>query len=323
MSVITKSTLVYSDRKNNVYKPADTINFYLPPSLSIVNTKNTYLVLNLKMTGTQWKAAVSQKAGVYGLIRSIQVSSGDGATVFETLDNYAYLQALKYYYEATESQLNLAQLHEGLPTKMNIDKTSCNQYVDATEDDDLFKTVEVTAPLYLSGCLYRDQIWPNIATQGLRVKIELNTAEVALQAVTAPLYELSNGANQANGEYGGYGQTTGYAVQTQAATGQATVVLKNVNDALGADITRVLSDARTDCTHLFSVGQTVKFSGHTNAYEVGAVAVNGDNRIELTLTSNVATANIPVDASCYVATDSQYNDMGLGNQFTSNECVCC
>ena len=127
MSVITKSTLVYSDRKNNVYKPADTINFYLPPSLSIVNTKNTYLVFNLKMTGTQWKAAVSQKAGVYGLVRSIQVSSGDGATVFETLDNYAYLQALKYYYEATETQVNLAQLHEGPPTKMNIDKTSCKR----------------------------------------------------------------------------------------------------------------------------------------------------------------------------------------------------
>ena len=91
MSVITKSTLVYSDRKNNVYKPADTINFYLSPSLSIINTKNTYLVFYLKMTGQQWKAAVSQKADIYGLIRSIQISSGDGATVFETLDNYGYL----------------------------------------------------------------------------------------------------------------------------------------------------------------------------------------------------------------------------------------
>ena len=87
--IVVKSTLVYSDPKNNVYKPADTINFYLPPSLSLINTKNTYLVFNMKLTGKQFKGAVSQKAGIYSLFRSIQISSGDGSTVLKTLDNYA------------------------------------------------------------------------------------------------------------------------------------------------------------------------------------------------------------------------------------------
>ena len=119
MSVICKSSYIYSERKNNVYKcdsgGGDTINFYIPESLAVINTKSTYLVFNLKMTGTQYKACVSQKAGVYSLIRSMQISSGDGSTVFETLDHYAWLQALKYYYEQTETSRNLAVLHEGFP----------------------------------------------------------------------------------------------------------------------------------------------------------------------------------------------------------------
>ena len=122
--IVVKSTLVYSDRKNNVCKPADTINFYLPPSLSLINTKNIYLVFNMKLTGKQFKGAVSQKAGIYSLFRSIQISSGDGSTVFETLDSYGIKQALKYYYEATETKVNLAQLHEGLPSKMVLDATT-------------------------------------------------------------------------------------------------------------------------------------------------------------------------------------------------------
>ena len=114
MSVITGSQYVYSERKNNVYKPQDTINFYIPPSISLINTKNTYMVFDLKMTGLQYKAAVSQKAGIYSLFRSITISTGDGSQVLETLDNYGFLQALKYYYEKTETKENLAVLHLSL-----------------------------------------------------------------------------------------------------------------------------------------------------------------------------------------------------------------
>ena len=136
MSVITRSQYVYSERKNNVYKPQDTINFYIPPSISLINTKNTYMVFDLKMTGLQYKAAVSQKAGIYSLFRSITISTGDGSQVLETLDNYGFLQALKYYYEKTETKENLAVLHEGKPNKMYIDYSSCNQYLDATNFND-------------------------------------------------------------------------------------------------------------------------------------------------------------------------------------------
>jgi hypothetical protein len=149
--VLTKSSYIYSERKNNVYHPEDTINIYLPPSLALINTQNTYLQFFIKMTGTQFKGCVSETAGIYSLIRSITVSTGDGSTVLETLDSYAYLQALKYKYESTETKDALAHLHEGLPNKMVLGDTSCNQYIDATAKTDPFRTVEVIAPLYLSG----------------------------------------------------------------------------------------------------------------------------------------------------------------------------
>ena len=121
--VICKNSYIYSQRKNATYKSESVIEFYIPPSMAILNTKNTYLVFNVQLTGNQYKGAVSQKAGIYSLFRSVTVSTGDGSQVLETLDAYGYLQALKYYYEATDTKENLAFLHEGKPNKMYIDDT--------------------------------------------------------------------------------------------------------------------------------------------------------------------------------------------------------
>ena len=316
MSVQTKSQYVYSERKNNVYKPEDTINFYLPPSLALINTKNSYFVFNIKMTGTQYKACVSQKAGIYSLIRSVQITTGDGATVLETLDNYAFLQALKYYYESTETKDNLAQLHEGMPSKMYLGDTSCNQYIDAAETSDFFKEIEVIMPLYLSGCLYRDQIWPNLATNGLRIKIELNNIDTVMQAVTAPLYQLRNGlTEQVSVDGGGYSETTGYAVWMDGDTnnnpniGDTSLVLKKVGDALTTNEKRVLSPAVAKPTDLFSVGQKIRIGGSDIVYSVTGLALD-DGRIEVSF-NPALDANVAEDASVNIRTDAAHNDMGF------------
>ena len=317
MSVITKSSYIYSERKNNVYKcnsgGGDTVNFYIPESLAVINTKNTYLVFNIKMTGTQYKACVSQKAGIYSLIRSMQISSGDGSTVFETLDHYGYLQALKYYYEQTETSRNLAVLHEGFPSKSYIDDTSCNQYVDATLDQNLFKTIEVVVPLYLSGCLYRDQVWPNIATRGLRVKIELNNIDTIMNAVTAPLHKLVNGINAPQSvDGGGYSETTGYACFAEAEQDDTAVSLKSDSDALGADIQRCIVPIPANGAapaHLFSVGQHIKIADHDTDYVVSAISKDSSGRLELTFAPGLSAA-ISEDDSVYINTDAGYNDMG-------------
>ena len=316
MSVQTKSQYVYSERKNNVYKPEDTINFYLPPSLALINTKNTYFVFNIKMTGTQYKACVSQKAGIYSLIRSVQITTGDGATVLETLDNYAFLQGLKYYYESTETKDNLAQLHEGMPSKMYLGETSCNQYVDAAENSDFFKEIEVIMPLYLSGCLYRDQIWPNLATNGLRIKMELNNINTVMQAVTAPLYELQNGiTRQASVDGGGYSEKTGYAVwfsddsSEHPAENSTSIILKNEEDELVTNEQRVLSADVADPPDLFSVGQKLQISGNGTVYTVTGVTLV-DQRLQVAFTPGLSAAPSE-DDSVNIRTDAAHNDMGF------------
>ena len=119
--------------------------------------------------------------------------------------------------------------------------------------------------------------------------------------------QLSDVPLLSKGKYGGYDQYTGYAVQTQANSGTDTIVLKNVNDALGANTKRILSEASASATHLFSVGQTIKFDGG-NAYKISAVEINSQNRIELTLASPL-TETVNVDTSCYIASDPQYYDL--------------
>ena len=281
------------------------------------------MVFDLKMTGLQYKAAVSQKAGIYSLFRSITISTGDGSQVLETLDNYGFLQALKYYYEKTETKENLAVLHEGKPNKMYIDDSSCNQYLDATNFNneydtaspnsnklDVYKQLELVVPIYLSGLLYQDNVLPNIALRGLRIKIELNNIETIMQVVTAPLYELDAGQNVLNSvDGGGYSGTTGYAAYGTNNSGQEVLNLKNANDLVTGNNKRVLSAVSDNPPHLFQIGQAITIAGHDTVYKVKNVEVNGQ-RLKLTLNQSLTDA-VDDDTNVSINTDVQYNDMGF------------
>lgn len=232
------------------------------------------------------------------------------------------LQALKYRYESTESGDNLRYLHEGLPNKTVIDDTSCNQYCNASNAnsspaDSAHKMVEVTVPLYLSGCLspLRQDVFPCVATRGLRIKLELNTADTVLQAIKAPLFNLVNGANEPTSTFDGYSEDGGYAVQATVADGSDVVVLKKATDLIGGGISRVLSPDNAAPPHLFSAGQWIKLKTTANApndiadAQIKSVAIVG-NRVQLTLESNLVTG-CAVDAAVWVNTDSSKDDMGF------------
>ena len=49
MSIVSKSTLIYPERRATSYSAQDELNFYIPPSLSLLNTKNTTLNFDLQM----------------------------------------------------------------------------------------------------------------------------------------------------------------------------------------------------------------------------------------------------------------------------------
>ena len=45
---VCKSSIVYTERRGAKYGELDEINIYVPPSLAIINCKNSYISLRLK-----------------------------------------------------------------------------------------------------------------------------------------------------------------------------------------------------------------------------------------------------------------------------------
>ena len=173
----------------------------------------------------------------------------------------------------------------------------------------MYKKLEVVAPFYLSGCLWRDTVFPNLATRGLRIKIELNNMETIMEAVTAPQFTFEDGQNvQVAVDGGGYTTTNGYAVDGNFADTVSVIKLKNTSDLL-ANGTHVLSPVSDNPAHLFQVGQHVQVHDHATDYVVSAVAINAQH-IELTLDQNLSAAIVDGDNVC-VNPAEQYNDMNL------------
>ena len=319
---VCKSSIIYTERRGAKYGELDEINIYVPPSLAIINCKNTYISLRFKIADDSLlKLSPSGVAGIYGCFRDVTISSGDGQTVLEQLDQYGLMSALRQVYSENESLKNLRILHEGKPSSIVIGDTTGNQYVDASAQTGAaaFKTVECLLPLHLSGCLSpdRDTVWPNLATSGLRIRINLQEAQSALCTLTAPCYKAGvlsdkvetsfQGALREGG--GGYSSSYGYEVETAIVGGAgATITLKKYGDDLSYD-NHVLSADVADPAHLFLNGQTITIldnpgtGANTEDKVISGISVDGNNRIVLTCSANVANA-YATGATVHIKVDS-------------------
>jgi len=319
---VCKSSIIYTERRGAKYGELDEINIYVPPSLAIINCKNTYISLRMKIADDSLlKLTPSGVAGIYGCFRDITISSGDGQTVLEQLDQYGLMSGLRQVYSENESLRNLRILHEGKPSSVVIGDTTGNQYVDASAQTGAaaFKTVECLLPLHLSGCLSpdRDTVFPNLATSGLRIRINLQEAQSALCTLTAPCYKAGvlsdkvetsfQGALREGG--GGYSSSYGYEVQSAIVGGAgATITLKKYGDDLSYD-NHVLSADAADPAHLFLNGQTITLldnpgtGANTEDKVISGISVDGNNRIVLTCSANVANA-YATGATVHIKVDS-------------------
>ena len=318
---VCKSSIIYTERRGATYGELDEINIYVPPSLAIINCKSSYVALRLNIKNDALlKLSPSGVAGVYGCFRDVTISSGDGQTVLEQLDQYGLMDGLRQFYSENESLRNLRVLHEGKPSSLVIGDTTGNQYCDAQAVNGVsaFKTVECLLPLHLSGCLSpdRDTVWPNLATSGLRIRINLQEAQSALSALTAPVYKAGVDGDEVEISYqgckrkggGGYSASYGYEVQTAIVGGAGAVItLKKRGDDLSYD-NHVLSADVANPAHLFMNGQTITLQdnpgtgNNTEDKVVSAIAVIG-NRIQLTCSVNVAQA-YAVGATVHIKVDS-------------------
>tara|TARA_R110000796_G_scaffold21308_3_gene62783 strand:- start:12593 stop:14014 length:1422 start_codon:yes stop_codon:yes gene_type:complete len=270
------------------------------------------MVFNLTLTGNQYKGCVSSDAGVYSLFRSITLLSGDGETVLEELAYYAGAQSTKYHFENNECGNNLQYLHEGRPNKNYCDDTSFNQYCDCTKNDGThYKTVEVTCPLWNSGILspLRKTVWPNAYLKGLRIRIELYDNVSMFEGAKVPMF---NTDGTASGNYGGYGsESTAYACNAAAINGATVLTLKKQGDAPITEA--VLSADVAKPAHVFCPKQWI-YAKHSNdtegTYQIKSIAIDADNRINLTLESGL-TAAMAVDGEVWVSDSPDKNDVGF------------
>ena len=49
-NLVTKNQFIYSDRKNTEYKSEEVINVFVPPNLAMVNTKEVFMVFDIKLS---------------------------------------------------------------------------------------------------------------------------------------------------------------------------------------------------------------------------------------------------------------------------------
>lgn len=314
-NLTTKNQFVYSDRKNTNYKAEEVINIFIPPTMSMVNTKEVFMVFDILLDSSQYKGCLCPSAGAYSLFRTITIMDGTGSTVLETLDSYAALQSLKYHIEKLDSTENLFQLHEGKPNKnvLHQKDSSLNQYCDPTKSEDYYTAVKVCLPLYLSGLLNprRKYITPVVALRGLRIQFELHRWVDMFQASRAPLYKYDANStdNALTGEYGGYGEDQAYSVQADALQNATQITLKKFNDITNnaAPVNRVLSDDVAEPAHLFCVGQSIivqDTNGDDMEMVIQEVSINGDNRIVLTVPA-LAEA-VDANAPLYIRTNQEF-----------------
>ena len=317
--LVCKDTFIYSERQGAVYSEQDTVDFYIPQSMALLNTKNCYIMMRVKMSG-MLKKAVSSSAGVHALIRDITIYNGSGNKVLEQLDNYAIAHALYEHYNSNESLDNLRKLHEGKPSSMVMGTTVGNQYCDAGDNTQSFnKQVECLVPIYMSGILSpnRDTVFPALALGGLRIKINLNDAQTALELLTSPLYDtvgnemevMTNGKFKSLGG-GGYESQWGYEAVQQANIGDLTVTLKCTADTLLVD-QQSLSANVARPAHVFMVGQKISLDDDTEFVTVQSVAITNvavggvtAYRVQLTFTTALTAVLAAGDTVHVVAVQS-------------------
>lgn len=255
LNYVTKSTILYDERRVD-YKAGDTINIYIPPSVALIDTKNTFLNFRLQFEG-ELKTTLGS-GSIYSLFRQVTVSDGTNQKILEQLPNYAQINALRMRYAQNESENSLSTLHEGKPSSNNILKTKGNQYINANSDTNVYNEVEVNMPLHCVGCLdpKRESVFPNIATSGLNLEFLLNDSVTALQVMGADFYNNKLELEPTD-TISGYSRTKAYRTNAEMAIGAATVILKDFTADITTSGIYYEKNAVDAPAFLFKAGQSV------------------------------------------------------------------
>ena len=202
----SSSEIVYEERNSSVGL-GETIRFRIPPSVALLNAKETYLRFNM-VVGIKGKQetfnsgdesdenhyfpwTMGQGAGS-NLIRNITIRTQDGIIV-EQISDYNRLNRVLCNYVENSTQKNLKRLYEGgdndyvrqvnTLTRRSISGAGASTAGETQENME----VEVVVPLRLSGILNSESVFPNVLAP---LEVEIMLEEDVYKVIHAQGNEL-------------------------------------------------------------------------------------------------------------------------------------
>ena len=176
------------DYGRNADNDLNQIKMLIPQYLGFIDPRETYLKYQFVLSG-RGQYVPDHRAGFHSLYRDFRIQDGTASTTLEEVQDYNVLTASWWGYTANKSIQDKRDLMEGrsassLPTAQLFfgDKGTWNNVGGQVNTSFTRKQVEALHPLY-SGILSGDKVFPVIATQGLRLTMNLDQRNRSLECV--------------------------------------------------------------------------------------------------------------------------------------------
>ena len=204
----SRSTLAPSDHQKE-YRDGQTLRFEIQPFNAFIDARQSYLRFKVKIENAPTLVTFSKKAGIHSLINQIRVYDMEHNHQLETIQSYSELAQKLHIFSENRSIRNKrgltelleygsrdfdGELYDNLPAR-NCDQSQLftHQYQTGSEPSYTATSsytanpneCEVAFRIY-SGILGSPstKMYPAFLTKGLRVEIDLNSAEKALELWT-------------------------------------------------------------------------------------------------------------------------------------------
>jgi len=213
-TIPSKSTFVPSDNQLE-YGDNQTIRFHIPKFMGFIDSRQTYLKMKVSVRNSPAVLRLSNKCGSHALIDQLRIYDGNTNAQLETIQNYSELAETLHHYTENRTIRNKRGITEAveytsrdydniinddLPSRSGNNSMFFNSYQTAhtTQNATSFMTglnttngfwegtesneVEVAMRLY-SGILGEpnNKMFPAMLTDGLRVELDLNSAQKAFE----------------------------------------------------------------------------------------------------------------------------------------------
>ena len=286
----TSSVKVY-ELRNSIYETngGGELIFRIPPSVALINQKETFLKFNLRLGGintnvaslagataagaaipanynsnNKYRWCLDDTIGAEALIKNITILDASETHTLEQITNYNRLSKLIHTYSDNESKKNIKGLFEGRSDRKITGATTHLQKSTIAADNQTqtseLRTIEICLPIRLSGILGGNDLYPNMLSGGLVVKIQLED----------DIYKIINAGSNA-------------LMETKNAANNDTI-----NDALGYAEEEAFSFTQTDGSQPTNAALTdLRINQNntaTNSYRAGLIAygsgaINNDDEL--------------------------------------------